>query len=274
VRRPNLAWTVALWLLAAGSCDQVPAPAPLEPLSAKGEPILSAADSPQVILEKAIQAHGGPACLARWKCGRVKYRTRSDTIPLLNDKPSTVEEFFELPGHFKRVTVIGQGDRQRAITWIVSGDQGWEYQPDGTTRLLPAVTINAAIRTEHAFSDFCNLVRLRNPGFRLEVRGTQTVHGRPAVVLHAEADGANPMDYCFDTVTALLVRSVRHLPQPKGDERLVEIELGDYREIAGAPVAMRVVGRSEGQVLLDFALLEVEFVDHFDEGTFVPPDTP
>jgi hypothetical protein len=237
----------------------------------KGEPILSTADSPEVVLNKALEAHGGPEALARWRCGRVKYRTRSDTIPLLNDKPSTVEEFFQLPSLFKRVAVIGQGERQRTITWLINGEQGWEYQPDGVTRVLPAAALNSTLRGEHAFSDFCNLARLRSPGFRLEVRGTETVHGRPAVVLHAEADGANPMDYCIDTVTALLVRSLRHLPQPKGGERLVEMELADYRTIGGAPVAMRVISRSEGQILLDFTLLEVEFVNHFDEGVFTPP---
>jgi hypothetical protein len=201
----------------------------------------------------------------------VKYRTRSDTIPLLNDKPSTVEEFFDLPGQFKRVALIGHGARQRTITWVIRGELGWEYQTDGTIRQLPAVTINASLRGVHAFSDFCNLVRLRDPACRLEVRGTETVHGRPAVVLHAETDGANPMDYCLDTVTALLVRSVRHLPQPKGGERLVEMELGDYRTIGGSPVAMRAIGRSDGQVLLDFTLLEVEFIDHFPADTFTPP---
>jgi hypothetical protein len=259
-----------MWMMAAGSCDPSQSPPPLEPLSAHGEPILSASDSPRSVLEKALKAHGGAERLARWRCGRVKYSTRSDTIPLLTDKPVTVEEFFQLPGRFKRVTVIGQGKRQKAITWLVSNEQGWEYLPDGSSRLLPGAALQSVACTQHAFYYFCNLPRLLEPGFRLEVRGTEMVSGRPAVVLHVDG-GLNPMDYYFDTVTGLLVRSVRHLLQPKGGERLVETELADYHDIGGAPVALRVVGRSEGQTLLDFTLLEVEFFDHFDDSMFAPP---
>jgi hypothetical protein len=260
-----------LGILSTEGCDK-PAPAPpVPPLTVQGPPLLSPKESPQRILSKALKAHGGVDHLARWNCGRVKYQMRSDTIPQLNDTPATIEEFFQLPGHLKRVTVVREGKQQKTTTCLVTGDEGWEYLDDGSCRLVPGATLNAVLSPEHAFFYFCNLARLRAPGVGLTVCGTELVNNRPAVVVHAEAEGANPMDYCFDTVTALLVRLVRHLPQPKGRECVVEVELGDYHEISGGPIPLRIRGHSDGQTLLDFTLLEVEFLDHCDDSIFTAP---
>jgi len=259
VRRSKLAWVVAGLGALVSSCDKGHPPLPVPRLCVQGKPILSAADSPHSVLDTALKAHGGTDRLARWSCGHVKFRLRSDTVPPYSDAPVVIEDFFQLPGRFKRVTVVGEGKEQKTTTRLITDEQGWEYLEDGSCRLVPGVALESALFPEHAFFYFCNLARLRDPGVSLEV------------VLHAEADGANPMDYYFDTVTALLVRLVRHVPQPKGDECQVEIELGDYRNVGGSPLAMRIVGRSAGRTLLDFTLLEVEFSDHLDESVFAPP---
>jgi hypothetical protein len=257
--------------LAAGGCER-PAAREDPPLP-DGPPVIHPTDSPATILEHATRAHGGAGRLARWRCGRVKYETRSDLIPLLTDKPRTVEEFYELPGKYKRLAVVGQGSRQTTVTFLVKGDQGWEYQPDGTLKLLPPAALAGAFRLAHGFADFCDLARLRDPAFRVTVLGEDTVAGRSVVVLHAEAPGINPVDYAFDRVTALLLRTTRHLPQSGGPETTVETDLAAYRDVGGAPVPLHVVGRSEGKVLLDLAILEIEFADHYDESVFTPPDS-
>jgi hypothetical protein len=208
--------------------------------------------------------------LGRWRCGRVKYQARSDLISYMADKPRTIEEFFQLPGKFKRVAPVGQGRRERVITLVINGEHGWQYSPDGTAEMLPPAAVSAALRTEHPFCDLCNLARLNGPAFRLQVRGEDTIAGRPVIVLHAEAADTNPMDYAFDRCTALLVHSVRHLPQPSGPEKIVEMDLDNYRDVGGAPVPMHVVGRTDGQVLLEFTLLELEFADAFDDAVFAP----
>jgi hypothetical protein len=270
VRRLCHAWVLALGGgLLAGGCERPPpvdeTPAPT------GPPILHGTDSPQVILDRVIAAHGGEKGLARWKCGRVKYLTRSDIIPLLEEKPRSIEEFFELPGKLKRITVVGQGRRQTVVTFVVDGSQGWEYLPDGTTKLLPPEALAASLRTVHAFSDFGSLYRLRNPVFRLNVLGENTAAGRPVVVLHAESIYTNPIDYFFDRVSGLLIHSVRHLRSPSGSEKTIELDLKDYHDVGGTAVPFHVVGRSEGKILLEFTIREVEFVDHFDASTFAPP---
>jgi hypothetical protein len=272
VRRLKFAGLVALLgMLCAGGCDESEPVPPMPPLTAQGEPIVSAGDTPQRVLDMALKAHGGEGLLARWRCGRVKFHMRSDTIAPLHDMPATIEEVFQLPGHLKRVTITGQGKQQKTTTSILNREEGWEYLGDGSCRLLPGSSLESVLSPEHAFFYFCNLARLHAPGVQLSVGGVESINDRPAVVLHAEADGANPMDYYFDTVTTLLVRIVRHLPQPKGREYAVEIDLGDYHNIAGGPVPMRIIGHSGRRAMLDFTLLEVEFFDHLDASAFTPP---
>lgn len=283
MRKLSPAWVLALtWALAVGSCEQGPdrLPAPRPP-SEEGPPVLHASDSPETVAERTIKAHGGLERLERWKCGRVKYKVRSDTIPLLQEKPSAVEEWFQFPGRFKRVAVIGKVGRQKTVTWLVNKEQGWEYQPDGTTRLLPSTVLVAAWGNEHPFANFCNLSRLRTPDVRLSVQGTDTVSGRSVVILHVVPPPdllgrQHIVDYSFDARTALLLRAIRHLPPAPGaapgPDHTVETILGDYRTVESAPVPMRLLGRADGQVLLDFAIEEIELLDSLPPETFMPPE--
>jgi hypothetical protein len=271
VRRLSPAGTLLVFL-AVAACNRrvadVDAPDPPLP---DGPPILFPSDTPDTLLDKAIAALGGEKRLTRWKCGRVKYETRSDTIPLL-ERPSTVEEYFQLPGHFKRVAEVGQGNRRRIATFIINGERGAELLPDGTTRPLPDMARFDGLRSEHAFADFYNLTRLRAPHYSLSVRGEEVLDGRSAIVLHCESTFTNPMDYAFDSATALLVKSTRHLPQPAGGEKIVEIFLGDYRDLGGGVVPLHIKGRSEGKVLLDFTIFELELLDQLDDSIFeIPP---
>jgi hypothetical protein len=254
--------------LLTGGCERPEAHVELPP---PGPPVLHASDSLQTILDQVIRAHGGADGLARWKCGRVKYLTRSDIIPLLDEKPRVIEEVFQLPGKLKRIALIGQGRRQTVVTFVVDGSQGWEYLPDGTTKLLPPEALAASLRSVHAFADFGSLHRLRHPAFRLHTVGEDSIRGRPVVVLHAESDYTNPMDYAFDRSSCLLIHSVRYLRSPSGPEKTIELDLGDYRDVGGTAVPFHVVGRSEGKVLLEFTIREVEFDDHFDASAFAPP---
>ncbi len=274
MRRISPAWML-LAVLSAPACNHPPPPPRPEAIETglppPGEALLHPTDSPTVLLDKVIAAFGGPERLSRWKCGRVKYLTRSDTIPILDEKPSSTEEFFEFPGHLKRIARIGTGDREQTITFLINNDQAWEYRSNGSSRLLPNDSLLAVLRTEHSFSDFCNLTRLRYSLVRLSVVGEQTVSGRPAVVLHAETGFTSPTDFAFDRSTGLLLQSVRHLIQASGGEKTIETVLGDYRNVGGWPVPHRIVGRSEGKVLLDFTITELEFLDHFDESVFAPP---
>jgi hypothetical protein len=263
------------FLLAAPGCERPPLPVvppPDEPLPPEGPPVLHATDSPAAVLDRALEVLGGPERLARWKCGRVKYETRSDLIPLLGKRPSVVEEYFQLPGQLKRIAEIGEGARRQNVTFVINGPQGWEYRPDGSTRPVTGDALLAALRPQHAFADFCNLARLRDPAFRLSVLGEDRVNGRSVVVLHSEAPLTNPTDYALDRSTALLLKSTKHLPQPKGGEKTIETLLGNYRDIGGGQVPLHVVGRSDGKVLLDFTLLEVEFLDHLDDSVFPVPE--
>jgi hypothetical protein len=239
-----------------------------DPAWPQGPAILFATDTPSALLDKATAALGGPERLGRWKCGRVKYQTRSDTIPLLSDKPSIVEEYFHFPGHFKRTAEIGHGARRRTVTFIGNNDQGWEIQADGSCRSVPEIAVATLLRSEHPFADFYNLARLRAANFHLSLRGESPVAGRTAVVLHADNDYGNPVDFAFDCATALLVKSTRHLPRPSGGETTVEIYLGDYRDIGGGPVPLHIVGHGDGKVLLDFTIYELQFIDRLDESLF------
>src|SRR5262245_35455487 len=94
-------FAVGLALLAAG--DRHPhdsSRAGPEP-TARADPVLHDDDEARTVIDKALHAHGGEKSFARWKCGYVKYRTKGGIVPSQFGEV-TLEDTFQLPGHFKR----------------------------------------------------------------------------------------------------------------------------------------------------------------------------
>jgi hypothetical protein len=50
------------------------------------------------------------------------------------------------------------------------------------------------------------------------------------------------------------------------------MELSDYHVIEGGPVAMHISGSFEGQTLLDYTLIDVQFFPYLNDDTFAPPE--
>src|SRR5215471_12409499 len=67
------------------------------------EAVLTADDDAKAVIGKAVKAHGGEKTFSRWNCGYLKYTTKGGILPTQLGEV-TMEDTFQLPGHFKRVT--------------------------------------------------------------------------------------------------------------------------------------------------------------------------
>src|SRR4029077_4425544 len=93
-------------------------------------------DKPQAVVERAIQAQGGEAKVARLRTMRIKVEGTTDWIPGQPNFLITVEDIWKMPGRYKSTSsfqLMGN-----AVTQIqtIDGDTGWA-QFNGQTQDLP-----------------------------------------------------------------------------------------------------------------------------------------
>src|SRR5439155_21287675 len=123
---------------------------------ARSEPVLKTEDDAKTIISKAARAHGGEKAFSRWSCGSLKYKTKGGVVPAQLGEV-TVEDTFQLPGHFKRVTRMNAGGKEMLLVFVINHGKGWIKRGDA-----PAEPINNNFtdKAEHPFAGFCNLAPL------------------------------------------------------------------------------------------------------------------
>jgi hypothetical protein len=235
---------------------------------ARSEPVLKTEDDAKTIVSKAVKAHGGEKAFSRWSCGYLKYKTKGGVVPA-QLREVTLEDTFQLPGHFKRVTRADVSGNELRMIFVINKGKGWTKKGDA-----PAEPIDNKFteRTEHPFGDFCNLARLTEPGVRLTKLSPEKVNGNDVLGIHAQSNWLGEVDFYFASQTGLLLKSRKWLPgADQHKPNLMESFLDDYKDVQGIQVPMRIKGSQDGKTILEVTLFEARFADKFEEATFAKP---
>src|SRR5262249_38020984 len=140
-----------------------------EPASeSRPDPVLLTDDDAKTIIGKAVKAHGGEKAFSCWKCGYVKYKTTGGVIPAQIGE-ATVEDTFQLPGHFKRVVRSDMDGGEAALIFVVNHGKGWKKIGD---RPVEPIDNDFTNQAEHTFAGFSNLKPLTEADVRLTKLGS------------------------------------------------------------------------------------------------------
>jgi hypothetical protein len=163
-------------------------------------PASRAAEDPKTILTRAVRAHGGERAFTRWNCGQVKYKAEGSIVPGLLG-PVILEDTFQLPGHFKRITRTNVGGRELVTIFVINHGKGWTKRGDAE----PEPEENTyAERSEHPLGATFSLVPVQGREVRLTtLSGGNSEHSQ-LVGIRAQGDGPGPVDLYFDPESALL----------------------------------------------------------------------
>src|SRR5262245_23632070 len=148
-RYPTFAILLALWLtlfsLAAVSQKAATESPPPQPRS---EPVLKVDDDAKTIIDKVVKANGGKEKFSRWNCGYLKYKTKGGVVPAQFGEV-TIEDTFQLPGHFKRVTRMETNGKELLMVFVINNGKGWTKKGDAPAE---PVENNFTERAEHPFA--------------------------------------------------------------------------------------------------------------------------
>jgi hypothetical protein len=229
-----------------------------------------AQDEARAIVEKAIQAQGGEANVAKLRTMRIKVEGTAALIPGQPDLPFTIEDTWQMPTRYKTTSTFQLTGRKLIQTQVIDGDRGW-IRIDGQTQDLPKEAITEMSEQKYA-EDLDRLAFLKGRGIQLSALDEIKVDGRPAVGIIVKSAGHRDVKLYFDVASGLLVkREHRVLDPSSGAEVRQEVVFGDYQTKDGLKHYKKITAYRDGQKVLEAKVTEIEFFKNLDEKMFARP---
>jgi hypothetical protein len=229
----------------------------------KGDQALAAA-----IIDKAIEARGGEAALARFPAATSKARFRicfgGRTI-LTSD-----ESAHDLPERiWGRHEAEENGSKSRQ-TEVITGDRGWVVMDGKTVDMDKAMVAN---EREHLYVEWITrLTPLKGKGFRFELLGEARVGDRPSLGIRVSREGHRDVKLFFDKDSGLLLKRENPIKLATGGpESTEEVLFGRYKEIRGAKYPTHFIMRVGDEVSVEGDLTEFKPCEKLDDALFARP---
>jgi hypothetical protein len=225
-------------------------------------------DTPQTIVARAIQAHGGMERLTRAQADRAKIK---GTI-FLNGKevPFTSEILVQLPNKMKNVLQMQLEGKTHTLVQVFSGEQA-HVTLDGQPQKPEASAVNE-MRDKMALVRVVRLVPLLSDrSFELSLLPEIKVNDRPALGVKAEVKGRKPINLYFDKETGFLVKTEHELDDGMGKTVNEEVLYSDFRDLAGFKRPIKMVVQRKGAKVMEAEMTEVKYYDRIADAEFAKP---
>lgn len=162
-----------------------------------------AQDNPRAVIEKAIQAQGGEAKVAKLRTMRIKVEGTTDLVPGQPDLPFTIEDIWQMPDRYKSSFSYQLMGKKLTQTQVIDGDKGW-IQVNGQTQDLPKEAI-AEMRQQKYAEDLDRFGFLKEESIELSVLAEIKIEGKPAAGILVKSNGHPDVKLYFDKSSNLLV---------------------------------------------------------------------
>jgi hypothetical protein len=230
----------------------------------------ASAEDARVILDRAIQAHGGAAQLERTKKGHLKGKL--ETRKSDSSREDKIEEWFDLPARIKRIVDTETNGTLAHVEYLFIGKEGWKREGTRPVQYYPIPQWLLA-EQQQWYAVLAVLLLVRGKDAELTSLPEETKDGRTLAGIHA-VHSQRPVDLYFDKSTGLLQRlKVITLNDQDGEEEIDEILYDDYRDIQGInyPMRVNVAARNYSSTI---RLSSIEFFDKLDDSVFAKLQTP
>jgi outer membrane lipoprotein-sorting protein len=229
--------------------------------------VLRADEDPRRILDKAIQAMGGEAKLAKWKA--VTFKSSGKFYGFGGDAAPYKGEWALEPPDRCRVSMEGEGQGvSYRFVIVCNGDHGWFKNGDNT---LAMDKNQLAEQHQELYEEWITtLLPLKDKDYKLTPLADIQVDRKPAVGFQVSSKGHKDVSLYFDKETGLLVKTEGQIKE-QGKDVKQESFLSGYEEIQGIkyPTKQRVT--RAGQLFLEGTMTDVKFLEKLEEKALEKP---
>jgi hypothetical protein len=225
-------------------------------------PTLRGADDPRALVERALNAMGGPEVVKQQVAVR---RTEKGTV---HNKTFEGVQLSQPDGR-KRVTLrVVEGGREVEKVLVIDGERSWR-RIDGTVFDVSAEEVRWMDSWKHP-ERVTNLVDLlSDKGFTLAALDEVQVDGRPAAGVKVSHEGKPDVSLYFDRETGLLVKyAYRGLYRGPDREALHETTLGAYRDPLSGESEERILKAAGARVAgpVEYLRAQVPTAAHLEKA--------
>ncbi len=228
------------------------------------------ADEPaevRAILDKAVQAAGGEANLARARTYTQK--ATGKFFGPARPVAFTGEWVVNLPAQVREaIEAESDGMKFRAVK-VIDGDKGWLRVNNGSAEELDKDALAEAREQLYAL-DVATLLPLKEKEYTLAALGESKVGERPAVGVKVTRPGRPAVSLSFDKEKGWLLRVEFSAPFRKTSARW-EIVYDDYHDVGGLKRPKKTTIRRDGKVFVESEVTEFKPLDKVDAKQFEKP---
>lgn len=238
------------------------------------------APSPDQVLDKYVQALGGPQKLATFTSFVAK-----GSYEGYDEPKSPVEIYAKAPRQFFQLVHGSSGDS----TWVDDGRSAWVAQWDPNATPVPLMALTAGdLDGAHLESELYFPARIKqlltNMRVGFPISGVTSIlpdqvgvgiDDRELIVLQGSTAAGTNVKLYFDPKSGLLVRMARYTNLPVGFIP-TEIDYADYRDVSGVKIPFRVTKTwVDGRSVTELSSIQLNVpIDAAKFARPVPPALP
>jgi hypothetical protein len=230
----------------------------------------AADDTARTLVEKAIEAQGGEAKVAKLRTMRIKAEGTMALVPGQAETAFTIEDVWQMPDRYRSTSHYTFMGMKVVQSQVIEGDKGWiEFNGQATDMPKEAV---AEMREQRYAEDLDRLGFLKDADKELSAVPDADVNGKPAAGVRIKSKGRRDVTLYFDRTTGLLVKRAHAVLDPAtGKEVVQEVVFADYADKNGVKHYKTLTAYRAGKKVIDAKVTEVEFLDKVDPKLFAKP---
>jgi hypothetical protein len=224
----------------------------------------------RAIIDKAIEANGGEATLAKFPGRTMK---GAGKFYGLGEAIDYNLEIISYDKRFRFSMDMKVMDFDLKIAVVVNGDKGWEKINDDVKEI--AADELAEHKEQIHSQSVINLLPLKqDKDYKLALIGDVKVGDQPAVGVRVSKKGHRDVSLFFDKAKGHLIKSEFVVKDIKGggDQEITQTSLySDYKEFQGIRQPTRLVTERDGKKFTDTRLTELQLLEKLDSSAFDRP---
>jgi hypothetical protein len=233
--------------------------------------VMAGGPDPKEVIDKAIQALGGEAKIARVaaKAIETKAKGKLSFFGNLSDFTTTTTTM-GLNRFREEFRGVSDGDEVTGVT-ILNGDEAWRKLGDAANK-LPDTKLANQKRIAYLAIVPAILLPLKGKDFQIQSARETKVDNKLAVAVMILGPEKKDFELFFDQESGLPVKMLAAITPFGGDQFMEETTYGNYKDFGGVKRATKIEHKRDGVKFMDLELTDVKVLDKVDPKTFAEPN--